>query len=64
MLPQAAGLGQHFKAQGHSFPPFVYATLSLNRFARRPLTIVQSFRNELVNSDTRQRKMYERTDIF
>ena len=40
---------------------FVYATLYLNRVARRLLTICKNSlqrRNELSNSDTRQEKMY------
>ena len=37
---------------------FVYATLSLNRLARRLLTICKKSWQRTSNSDSRQRKMY------
>ena len=38
--------------------------LSLNRLARRLLTICKNSWQRTSNSDSRQRKMYERTDFF
>ena len=43
---------------------FVYATLSLNRVARRVLTICKKSWQRTSNSDTRQGKMYQRTSSF
>ena len=41
-----------------------YATLSWNRLTRRLQTIRKKSKERTSNSDTRQRKMYKRTDLF
>ena len=43
---------------------FVYATLSLNRVARRLLTICKRSSQRTSNSDTKQGMMYHRTNTF
>ena len=45
---------------------FIYATLSLNWLTCRLETIGKKYlmNEQAINSDTRQRNMYERTDLF